>query len=115
MTIGELLDTLSFLPNDIYIQNINLKEHGSDRGNYVDFYIGHYSSENPHNTVKEFRDFLKDNVIGKEFHGYKGEEFLMDEDSEIRLGWYGDSGEHLDGVVVNENGANLKIQRTLYY
>ncbi|OHD25272.1 MAG: hypothetical protein A2Y34_03965 [Spirochaetes bacterium GWC1_27_15] len=115
MTIGELLDTLSFLPDNMYIQNINLKEFGSDRGDYIDFYVGHYRTGNSHNTVKEFKEFLRDRVIGKEFRGYKGGEFLMDEDSEIRLGCYGESGDHLDGVLVNENGANLKVQRTLHY
>lgn len=114
MTIGDLLDALSFLNDNVYILNINLKEHGSDRGDYCDFFVGHYE-KGDHYTVGEFKEFLRNRVIGREFHGYKGGEFLMDENSTIRLGWYGDSGDHLDGILVDETGATLKVQKVLYY
>ena len=113
MWIGKLLEILELVDENSVIKNITLNDHGSDRGDYNDFYIGEF--ENGKHTVKNLKDLLKYNVIGKTFIGYKGGDFTMDEDTRITLGGYGYSGQDIEGILINENGVSLKVQKILYY
>ena len=114
MTINELLKALNYIDENSTLNNINLNDYGSDRGNYSDFYIGE-SVVTMGYTVKDLKDFLVNNVIGKTFCGYKGGKFLMDENTDIVLSSYSCCGFPIDGILVQENGVIIKPLKILYY
>lgn len=100
MTIQELIDELWLLKDDAVVKNVDLRDYGSDRGDYSCFYIGHGEGNAP--TVGELIEFLY-LVDGQTFTGYKGGDFLMTLDTPIRLGMYGCSGYDIEGVFINDN------------
>lgn len=114
MIIMELLDSLNYLSDDTIIKNIKL-DGSSDRGNYEDFCLQEQESELGTITVKELKDFLINNVIGKTFKGYKGGDFGMDKYSTITLGYPDCGGRNVDGILINSIGVKIKVQKTLYY
>jgi hypothetical protein len=97
MTINGLIKILKTLPALSKISNIDIKDFGSDRGNYYDFYIG-YGSEDV--AVLDLIALLE-RCIGQEFEGYKGGDFLMQEDTAIKLSSYGNSGDDIDGILIS--------------
>lgn len=101
MTIRELIEELNLFKDEAVIKNIDLRDYGSDRGDYSCFYIG-LNDVNKH-TVGELRDFLY-GVDGQTFTGYKGGDFLMTLDTPIRLGMYGCCGYDIEGMFINEVG-----------
>lgn len=108
MTIIELLKSLEVLNEYIVIKNINLNDFGSERGDYTDFYIGR--CDDGRYTVKDLKEFLINNVINKTFRGYRVYEY-----SNIHLGCYGYSGNHIDGIFIDADKVILKERKCLYY
>lgn len=99
MNIGNFLRCLKTFSDDVIIENADISEFGSDRGDYRDFYIR--DGNNCRTTVREIIDLIENEVIGEYFIGYKGGEFTMDESSQIKLGNYGCCGNEIDGFVVS--------------
>lgn len=117
MYIIEFLEILKSIPENTIIRNVDLKDYGSDRGNYEDFYLG--EGINQTTTAKDIIAFIEIGVLGREFTGYKGGKFLMEEYSEIRLGTHGMSGYHIDGILfeydIDRVVANVKPIRHMTY
>jgi hypothetical protein len=118
MTIGEFIKVLEALPKGMIISNVNLSDYGSDRGDYYNFYLG--ESTNKETNVREIIELLKTKVIGKTFTGYKGGDFVMNENTLIKLGAYSCCGSDIDGVLVEYDYtrgavAKVKAQQVLYY
>lgn len=101
MTIGEFLECLKTLPPKLEVSNVNLEDYGSDRGDYYEFYIG--EGCNSVCVVKDIIDLIENKVLNKTFTGYKGGDFTMDENSEIRLGMYGCSGSEIGGILLTHD------------
>ena len=91
-TIGKLLNSL-----DKYDKKTKMVGCSSDgdcyRGYYSDFAL-----EPGKTTVGDLRNYLKKKVIGKTFYGYKGGDYLMDEDTPIHVASYSDVGRQIVGV-----------------
>lgn len=118
MTIGQFMNVLKVLDKNTIITNVKLSDYGSDRGDYYDFYLG--ESENESTKVGDILDLLTEKVVGKTFYGYKGGEFTMTEETEIRLGAYGSSGYSINGILFkcdydNIVSAQIKVGKVLYY
>ena len=117
MTIEQLIGCLEAFPKDTIIANVGLDDYGSDRGDYYDFYIGEDYGKNKKNyTVGEIIDVLNDS-IDKIFQGYKGGDFTMYSDTEVKLGSYGMCGSEIDGVIVKydySKGVYVEIKKVKY-
>lgn len=81
------------------------------RGSYDELAIGFATDGNPM-TVGEFLNMLKD-TVGKTLSGYKGGDFLMDEETPLWVANPGNAGDtQIVGVVDNEHSATLQtVQR----
>lgn len=113
MIIKNFLKSLDYLSDDVIIKNVAL-EGGSDRSCYGDFCLVEKERNNKV-TVKELREFILNEVIGKIFIGYKGGDFRMDKYSTINLGYPHCGGYTIDGILIDEDGITIKKQRVLYY
>jgi len=70
MNIENFLRCLKTFSDDTIVENADISDFGSDRGDYNDFYIGY--GDNCKTTVKEIIDLIENKVIGEYFTGYKG-------------------------------------------
>lgn len=113
MTIEDLLTTLSYLPKDGIIKNIDLEESTSDRGDYYHFCL--YESQNSNVRAKELSDFINNEVINHSFNGYKGGDFEMHLNTTITYGCPDCGGYNIDGLLIDEEGITIKKQKCLYY
>lgn len=99
LTLGQLISKLEkALPTaEVGIQPFNLAPTtwGSYRGIYRDLALG-YSTETGKPKVKEFLESCRE-CIGKVFTGYKGGDFLMDEDTFL---WVANDGESNQDAIV---------------
>lgn len=109
MSVGELIDALERKPADMklrldfdYFRPVNIDSY---RGYYEDVAIG-YDREAPEMTVDEFRSHLK-SKLGSQMTGYKGGEYIINEDTAVWASNYGDAAsvavvdvEQVGGYVV---------------
>ena len=100
MTLGELIERLKQLPAE---SMVNLCNSHSYRGYYHDLaFEWHYGIRQAYDILMECED-----AIGKVFEGYKGGEFMMDEDTPVWIAPYGSCGVKLmdllkDGTIETE-------------
>lgn len=95
VTLGELIEFLSFIPRDCRVDVSN--EVCSYRGYYSDLAIIPGNS-----TAGELLDTLND-VLDTELVGYKGGEFLMDSDTPVWVADYGCTGlAMLDAQIIQD-------------
>lgn len=104
MNIREFIKVLNNIDDNTIIRGIDINNSGSDRGNYYDFCL---SISRKQLTVHELKHFILNNVIGKEFIGYKERYFKMDYDSIIKFGYPDCGGENIVGLIVDERGFNI--------
>lgn len=110
LMLGEIVLKLESVKNKelpLYIDLMDKRPKGinSWRGRYDELAIqtedfGQYKGkENP--TVLEWIEVLKD-VIGKEFYGYKGGDFLMGKNTPVWLAEYGNSSFKINDKPIDE-------------
>lgn len=85
-TIGKLLLTLKNEEKETVVIGVSSKG-DSYRGYYTDFAL--YPGNT---TVEELQVYLEDSILGKTFEGYKGGDYVMDEDTPIWCADYGNCG-----------------------
>lgn len=116
-TLGQLIEELSKIDatDDCWVSfafgGFVPTECDSWRGSYAEIAIGFADLEwEKRPMLKSFLQHLRD-CVGKEFTGYKGGEFTMDESTPVWVSNYGRSGE--TGVVglATEVGAEGKVYR----
>lgn len=71
------------------------------RGSYNELALN-YKTDGNELTVSEFLTLLK-SAVGKEFTGYKGGEFVMDENTPVWVANYGNSGNTAIVGVIDED------------
>lgn len=99
MTLGNLIKLLEPFENS----NMFIKEgeFGSYRGYYEDLYL---DVGNEEITVRDFLEYVKNDVLDQEFYAYKGGDYLMTENTRIWLAPYGISTSvALLGITVNDD------------
>lgn len=114
MIIRDFLKTLNYLSENLIIKNIDLSDYGSYKGGYEDFYIGSNYNNNSKITVKEIKEFFNEKVIGKTFWDYKGGDFLINEYITLKFGCQ-EEVDNVDGLIIDEDGIKIKVQKVLYY
>lgn len=97
MTLGSLIIRLYELPADMSIQSL-INPH-SYRGYYSDLAFEFESDKTQ--VVCEFLLACK-NIIGKEFQGYKGGDYLMSYYTPVWIADYGNTGERL--MTITDDG-----------
>lgn len=90
MTLGKLIAILSGLPKETKIDKI-CSPH-SYRGYYSDL---SFEKGEGDQTVGELLSILQSECLGKEFTGYKGGEFFMDEHTPLWIANYGCTGDKI--------------------
>lgn len=88
MTLGKLIKQLEEMPEDACVANL-IDPH-SYRGYYIDIAFSVDGTTTAANLLKTCRS-----VMGKEFTGYKGGEFLMGENTPVWISSYGVCGDRL--------------------
>lgn len=86
MTLGKLLKSLKLEEKEELISGLSAKG-GSYRGYYSDF-----AFEPGSTTVEELQAYIEGEVIGKTFTGYKGGDYVMDENTTVWCAGYGSCG-----------------------
>lgn len=86
MTLGELIKYLENCPDQNYVCPLGLGEPHSWRGAYTD--LAFTPTENI--SIAEMLDNAY-YALEKEFEGYKGGTYYMDEDTEVHIDRYGTS------------------------
>lgn len=110
LTLGELINTLKSLEKSmpvVFDDDHNIGTTDSYRGYYVDLAISKGES------LMECATFLKhleNEVLNKEFTGYKGGEFMMGLDTPLWRAEYGVCGEAIMDAVVESRGLVLKLK-----
>ena len=103
VTLGELIEFIDKLP-----LLTNVKFSNGSYPSSVDSYRGYYSDlaiepSNEKINVEKFLVMLKDS-LGKTFEGYKGGDYVMEENTPLWMANYGDCGEAV--VSVSEDGTS---------
>jgi hypothetical protein len=93
MTLGGLISALEELPQDKEIENI-CQPH-SYRGYYEDLALEIHAGAR---TVKSLLDDLKKNCLDRSFYGWKGGEFLMNENTPMWIAKDGCCGVKIMGI-----------------
>lgn len=88
MTLGKLIKNLEEMPEDACVVNL-VKPH-SYRGYYIDIAFSVEGTTTAANLLKTCNS-----VMGREFCGYKGGEFLMGENTPVWISNYGHCGDRL--------------------
>jgi len=83
------------------------------RGSYAELALN-FKSEGNEMTVTAFYNMLKE-AIGKEFTGYKGGEFIMNEDTPVWVANYGNSGSTAVVEVVDNGHTVILITQYCHY
>lgn len=102
LSIGELIEKLQRYPHD---KTLMLSEdtyfsgdYGSDRGDYEVVFIGE-SRDNKLSKVNDLLKYLEQFKSEKIMIGYKGGQYPVDDNTLIRVGFYGCSGRDICNVV----------------
>ena len=111
MVIIDFIEILNRLPDDFIIEGVKPLAK-SDRGDYYKLCL--IEDKSSQSTVKELSDYLK-SAIGKEFAGYKGGEYLMEEWSDLTFGDPHCGGYDIDGILINYEGAKIKVLKMMIY
>lgn len=93
MTLGKFISELEKLPSEKQIENI-CSPH-SYRGYYSDL---SFKKHDGVQTVKTLLNTCKD-CLGKTFTGYKGGDFIMDEDTPLWIAEYSRTGVKIMGII----------------
>jgi len=96
MTIGKLIQKLKSMDKNMMIQNVS--EPHSYRGYYSDLAFESLTGEK--SKVSEFLKMLEDS-LGEIFTGYKGGDYLMEEDTPVWVAEYGSCVKKLIGIKDN--------------
>lgn len=102
MTLGQLISKLEEMnPDDRIIcstdTSMKLTHFDSYRGYYGDLAIGYtIEGDEGFKTVKEFLSAAKE-CLGKKFMGYKGGEFVMDENTPLHVANFGHTSDFIIG------------------
>lgn len=109
MTIGDVLETLYHLRDDLGVVDVLGIEAGggSYRGYYHEFYLQKALSGV---SISELITFLNTRVLGERFEGYKGGEYLMEYDTLVYIASYGCLGDKLIGFRVDGNLAYPELE-----
>lgn len=99
LTLGSLIKQLEEFPKDQKI--VDLVDAHSYRGYYSDLA---FTFGNPI-TVSDLAKKLKTDCLNNEFYGYKGGDFLMDENTPLWFSTYGSTGEKL--LSINKDNPDL--------
>ena len=97
MTLGKLIKRFGELPAGLMIDSLGPHSY---RGYYCDLALEPYRLAS-RQTVADTLNMLKD-CVGREFEGYKGGEYVMDENTPVWIASYGCCGERIMGV--NDDG-----------
>ena len=98
LTLGQLVDVLDQSPD----ATINLGNPHSYRGYYDDLAFSEESQ-----IAGDLSRLIKSDVMDKTLKGYKGGDFLMDENTPLWLASYGDTGLAIVGAEIQ--GDEIKI------
>lgn len=96
MTLGKMIGRLAELPAGLMMDGLCYPH--SYRGYYCDLAFERCGFQR---TVADNLTMLKD-CVGKEFEGYKGGDFRMNEDTPVWFASYGTCGVRI--MLVNDNG-----------
>lgn len=109
MNIGQILkqlDTLIDANNNLTIEGVS-REFCSYRGYYQ--HLAMAESVGRQMAAVAFYNVLS-NQLGKTFQGYKGGDYVMEEDCLLFVAEYGKTGQQVGGVAVNDEGITYLVQ-----
>lgn len=115
LRLGTLISKLEKEPQDNYLRYDfwsfvpDPSEIGSYRGYYSDLALGYQEYVDVY--VKDVLASLKE-ALGKTYQGYKGGEFLMDEDTPVWVGTYGHAWD--TGIVDVVRDGVITVLATAY-
>ena len=112
VTLGELIEFVDKLP---LLTTVKFSNGSHPSG--VDSYRGYYSDlaiepSNEKINVEKFLVILRGS-LGKTFMGYKGGDFIMEENTPLWMANYGDCGEAVVSISENGEGDLILITKDL--
>jgi len=120
LTIGQIIEKLSQIDGSfpVLIDCGGSYHHGgtvgrgfSYRGYYRDFCVEPIAAASSPNTVSRLLETFKF-ANGKSYHGYKGGDFVMSQNTFVWLSEYGvSSGYAITGVTVRDNAAYIVAEQ----
>lgn len=109
LTLGKLMEILKSFPSDKKVEK--LFEPMSYRGYYDDIALKHSAEEQ---TVAELIDLLGNSCLYKEFCGYKGGDFFMDDNTPVWIADYGCTGLKIVGIIEDGNVLRFETKEDNY-
>lgn len=103
LTLGGLIEKLEEMPEDAEVANLTNPH--SYRGYYTDLA---FEYDRNTRTVASLLSKCKEDVLGHEFTGYKGGEYMMNEDAPIWVAGYGSCGSRLIDVEIGGDIETIK-------
>lgn len=107
ITIGRMLKKLDQFQDDELFEFTNGKyfdgSYGSYRGYYEDLYLGYSDEDQGKNTIGDLKKTLRQALEDKVMFGYKGGDFVIDENTLVWLSTYGRCGDLIVDVIKLNN------------
>ena len=117
MMLGDILVKLDKFEEDTRVRISDggyiRDEFGSDRGDYYNMYIGRSENKDKINTVKELKDLFNRALKQGVMTGYKGGEFHIEDDTFVRIGCYGCSGDSITNIAERDGIVYLVFERPM--